>query len=144
MMSKYNCQYRRPSPHNFTMLDTWIQTLMTNIPPVERKLFLSELYNISLDDLQYTYVWDKPDVDWVLWADAPSSMLVPVFSAVGEQEYICRSVTTTNFPAFCYLLGEWFTAAEIEKAWLQLPLVKAGKKSRGTSGSKSKKGWATW
>ena len=152
MMSKYNCQYRRPSPHNLTMLDSWTKSLMTNISPAVLKCFLSELFNVASDELLHTYVRDMPGVDWTAWNAAPSSMLVPVFSphsstsAVGEEQYICRSVTTTNFPAFCYLLGEWFTAAEIEKAWLQLPLVKPGKRSRGSSGgrkSKWKQVWAT-
>ena len=48
-------------------------------------------------------------------------------------EYLCRTVVTTCFPAFLYLLGEHFTAREVEDAWVKLPIVKAGKRNRGTS-----------
>ena len=74
-------------------------------------------------------------------------MLVPVSlkhsptSAVGEEQYYVRSVTTVTFPALCYLLGEQFTAAEIEEVWLALPIVKPGKPNRGTTGHKKANKW---
>ena len=138
MFSKYNLQYRRPAPHNLSMLDNWTKNLMINIDQDVFKLFMSEKYAIDRDQLRHTMVWSYSSVDWIFWGYKPSSMLVPVASpdsptsAVGEEVYLCRSVTATNFPAFCYLLGEKFTAAEIEAAWLALPLVMPGKRNRGT------------
>ena len=135
LLAKYNLQYRRPAPHNFTMLDGWTLNRMTNIDDEVLQLFTGPQYNIATPELRHTHVWQQSDVDWNSWSAHPSSVLVPVFSphsptsAVGEEQYYCRSVTTTTFPAFCYLLGEQFTAAEIEAAWLEPPACEAGGKS---------------
>jgi len=48
------------------------------------------------------------------------------------------------FPAFCYLLGRHFTAAEIETAWLKLPLVKPLRKNRGTINTGDRKWKQHW
>ena len=137
MFAKYNLEYRRPAPHNHSMLDNSSKNLMTRIDQDVFKLFMSEKYAIDRDQLRHTMVWSYSSVDWNSWGDKPSSMLVPVTSpasptsAVGVEVYLCRSVTATNFPAFCYLLGERFTAVEIEAAWLTLQLVMPLKRNRG-------------
>ena len=110
---------------------------MTRIDQDVFKLFMSEKYAIDRNQLRHTMVWSYSSVDWISWGDKPSSMLVPVTSpdsptsVVGEEVYLCRSVAATNFPAFCYLLGEHFTAAEIEAVWLTFPLVMPLERNRG-------------
>ena len=138
MFAKYNLEYRRPAPHNHSMLDNWSKNLMTRIDQDVFKLFMSEKYAIDRDQLRHTMVWGYSSVDWNSWGDKASSMLVPGISphsptsAVGGEVYICRSATATNFPACWYLMGEKFTAVEIEAAWLTLPLVMPGKRDRGS------------
>ena len=151
LMSKYNLQYRRPAPNNLTMLDNWTLSLAKNIPDYVVKLLTSERYHVDVLELRHTHVWQQCTVDWKSWREQPSSMLISVVSvetsasAVGEIKYYTRSVTTTTFLAFCYLLGKQFSARDIEAAWLELPVVKPGKQNRGASGGGSKKNkWKYW
>jgi len=142
LLSKFNWEFRRPSPIKWGMLDCWTKS-QSNLDPVLLLVFQSGDFDIAKDDLTHTTIWEREDVDWASWAGVGtsigSSMLVPV--SVGDSAvaaYLCRSVTTVCFPAFCYLLGTQFTAAEIEEAWLKLPLVKPGKSNRGTAGGRKK------
>ena len=43
MLAKYNCQYRRPSPHEFTMLEAWTKSKMSTLSPGVFQLFLGDL-----------------------------------------------------------------------------------------------------
>ena len=139
LFSKYTWQYRRPCPNISPLVEAWVKSSKTKLPDVLLDLFLNEQYHIEDEELKPTAVWERQDVDWNAWYDAPSSMLIPAYSApgpssaLGEQQYICRCVSATNFPALCYLLGEQFTATEIEAAWLHMPLVRPGKSVRGTN-----------
>ena len=146
LLAKYNLQYRRPAPIKLTMLDNWTLSPANNIPVDVVKLFTSEPYHVDVNELRHTHVWQQGNVDWDRWNKQPSSLPVPVLpvdklpSAVGEIKYYVRCVTTTTFPALCFLLGKDFSARDIEAAWLQLPIVKSGKKNRGSHGGWSKKG----
>ena len=154
MFSKFNWQYRRTSPNEDAMLDNW-STSRQILTPEKVKTFLDNGYfHIEANELRHTHPAAKNDVDWEHWGASGSgewtgsSMILPIRltgSAVGERKYYHRSVTTICFPAFCYLLGHYFTAAEISDAWVKLPLVNAIKKNRGTSaGSRKRKANANW
>ena len=110
-------------------------------------LYLGGHFDVDADDLEDTMIWENPDIDWKAWEKKPSSMLVPVVlkkprtSAVGAGSYYVRSVTGVTFPGLCYLLGDQFTATQIEAAWLDLPLIKPGKKNRGKKGRKRSRQW---
>ena len=141
MLSKFNWEYRRPSPTDNAFLDSWSKSRQGITSDMLETFLHSGDFNIERNELRHTYPWAKKDVDWTEWgvgngvdycAWTGSSMLVPISlndSAVGERTYYQRSVTTICFPAFCFLLGQKFTAAEIGDAWMQLPLVKGGKKT---------------
>ena len=152
LLTKYNWEYRRPCPNQFAMLDHWTRAQESTLDPDMLRLFLAAGYHIPRRDLRHTMLWGRRDVDWTSWLTAGnsadgeslgSSMLVPV--AADHSAFFCRSVTTACFPSFCYLLGTEFTAAEIEEAWLKLPLVKAGKKNRGTNaGGRNRASNSNW
>ena len=137
LLAKYNWQYRRPFPQYWNVkLDAW--RLMAD--GKEFDMFRGKDYHVRGNELQETSVWQKLNVDWEAWACSPSSMLVPTTtcapssSAVGDsspvrQVYV-RRVVTINFPALCWLLRKNHSAAEVEEAWLRMPLVKCGKKNR--------------
>ena len=138
------------SPISSAMIDEWTKSQAILIPEL-LKFFQGGDFDIDKDDLKRTPIYNNGDVDWNSWCwESPSfaafetrigsSMLVPVsFNHSAVDEYYFRSVTTVCFPAFCYLLGKQFTAAEIEEAWLKLPIVKPGKKKRGTASHTRKK-----
>jgi hypothetical protein len=147
LMTKYNYEYRRPCASDSIMMDNWC-SYFTNmgsqvITPDLLDIFHGDDYNVDEDQLRNTFVWGQGSVAWQTWKG--SSMLVPITPedpAVGANEYLCRCVITTCFPAFCYVLGENFTAREVEVAWKKLPIVKTGKKNRGTmAGSWNKGGY---
>ena len=134
------------------MMDNWSSCFTSmgsqEITPDSLEIFQCGDYNVHKDKLRNTHVWGKKGVAWQLWEvpavgpEIGSSMLVPVTPeqpAVGGNEYLCRCVITTCFPAFCYVLGENFTARQVEVAWKKLPIVKISKKSRGTNGGWWKK-----
>ena len=148
MLSKYNWEMRHPFPVKCGTLDSWTES-QANLDSALLHQFQSGDFDIAKDNLTHTTIFERKDVDWASWAWAGtsigSSMLVPVSvgdSAVGE--YLCRSVTTVCFPAFCYLLGTHFTAAAIETAWLKLPLVKPLRKNRGTINTGDRKWKQHW
>ena len=111
------------------------------ITPDLLAIFHGDDYKIDKEQLRNTSVWGEGNVLWQTWKglrvgpETGSSMLVPIKPedpAVGGDEYLCRTGVTTCFPAFLYLLGKHFTAREVEVAWIKLPIVKTGKKNRGT------------
>ena len=124
------------------MIDTWIISPAKDISVAVVNLFTSDQYQINPDDLRHSSIMHQGNVDWARWYKQPSSLLVPYksASAVGELKYFVRCVTTTTFPALCYLLGQDFIATEIEDAWKKLPVVKYGKKNRGSHGGWMNKG----
>ena len=137
LFSKYNYQYRRPWASDSILMDSWCSGFTIKGSPVITPdlldLFNGDDYNVEEESLRNTFVWGQGSVAWQTWKG--SSMLVPITPedpAVGGNEYLCRCVITTCFPAFCYVLGENFTAREVEVAWNKLPIVKTGKKNRGT------------
>ena len=154
MLAKFNWEYRRPSPNEFAFLDHWSKSRHVPTNDMLQTFRDSGDFHIDQDELRQTYPWSKKDVDWKEWgvgggvdfcAWTGSSMIVPISldaSAVGERTYYLRSVTTICFPAFCFLLGQNFTAAEIAAAWVKLPLVTGTKKKRGNAGGRKRK--ATW
>ena len=151
LFTKYTWQYRMPSPISYVMIDEW--TKSQGIPDRELLMFFQGgEFDIEKGDLKRTPIWKAEDVDWESWCsespsfkligtDIGSSMLVPVsFDRSAVDEYYIPSVFAVCFPAFCYLLGKQFTAAEIEDAWLKLPIVKPGKKNRGAA-SHTRRKW---
>ena len=151
LFTTYTWQYRMASPISSAMIDEW--TKSEAIPDRELLMyFQGGDFDIDQAHLKRTPIWKDEDVDWAQWSwDSPSwmaigtsigcSMLVPVsFDRSAVDEYYIRSVTAVCFPAFCYLLGKQFTAAEIEDAWLKLPIVKPAKNNRGTA-SHTRKKW---
>ena len=155
MFSKYNGQYRMASPISQAMIDVWNKS-QAILDPEDLKVFQGGDFDIDKTELKHTPIWGDECVDWSSWCrkspssaaagpESGSSMLVPVFkdhSAVAE--YYFRSVTAVCFPAFCYLMGKLFTAAEIQEAWVLLPIVKLGKKKRGTHAGTNRRAFAQW
>jgi hypothetical protein len=144
LFSKYNYQYRRPCASDSILMDSWCSGFTIKGSPVITPdlldLFNGDDYNVEEESLRNTFVWGQGSVAWQTWKG--SSMLVPITPedpAVGGNEYLCRCVITTCFPAFCYVLGENFTARQVEVAWNKLPIVKISKKNRGTNGGWWKK-----
>ena len=155
LIAKFNWQYKRPTPNEFALVDTWAKSRQALTPEHLQFFIYSRNFDIDQDEFRHTHMWAEKEVDWNAWhsnagGDAAlgawtgSSMLVPASlpsrSAVGERKYYERSVTTICFPAFCFLLRAHFTAVQISDAWLKLPLVMKGKKNRGSNGS-GKKRW---
>jgi hypothetical protein len=60
----------------------------------------------------------------------------------GDRSSVCamRRVVAVTFPHLCILFRDVFTAAQLEAAWLQMPLVRNKKDSRGTCAGKHMEG----
>ena len=58
LLTKYNWEYRRPSPNQFAMLDHWTKS-QSMLDPAMLKLFLGGDYHIPQDDLRHTMLWEK-------------------------------------------------------------------------------------
>ena len=121
LFDKHNLQYRRPVPYNAVGWEKWLKV------PRPRRL-LSQGWHIEDKELKETSVWNLEGVAWTDWFEYPCSMVLPCKpAAVGANgDYLVREVTTINFPALCWLLGDAFTAEEIEAAWFHMPLVHSG------------------
>ena len=81
-------------------------------------------------ELQKAWFWN--DIDTDSWQDAPKRMVIPLKPAVGG--CMVRTVMAYNFPALCLLLGDHYTAREIDTAWLLMPVVRSRKAARGAPG----------
>ena len=69
-------------------------------------------------------------------------MHIPLKSAVGDPPCaLFREVLGTNFPCFSYINMFDFTAAQIEEAWVTLPVLRRAKNSRGTHAGRQNKNW---
>ena len=156
LFSKYNWEYRRPMPNSKTAIEKWKFRKCIKGSDFNEKWAVwhwENDYMVKMTDLQQTAVWENEDIDWKYWTKC--SMVLPVFSdepspaskayytreglpAVGGTYYV-RTVLATNFPAFCHLFGNEFTAYELESAWLNMPLVKRSKPNRGSTSSSAKK-----
>ena len=62
----------------------------------------------------------------------PSGLKHVLQPAVGG--CMVRTVMAYNFPALCLLLGDHYTAREIDTAWLLMPVVRNRKAARGAPG----------
>ena len=107
-------------------------------------------YRVATEELRETSIWFQEDVDWPA-KTLPSSMIVPTkfgrpppWQRAPTEDprppfYYIRKVVTTSFPALCWLLRDQDTAADIEAAWLDMPIVKPGRVNRGVNSGTSNK-----
>ena len=71
----------------------------------------------------------------------PSGLKHVLQPAVGG--CMVRTVMAYNFPALRLLLGDHYTAREIDTAWLLMPVVRSRKVARGAQGKVSLDKWKT-
>ena len=163
LFNKYNLEYRRPYPQhrNMMRMDVWdsVPTPWTLAPSNKAAvaLFASADFGVAQNDLRGTQIWDEEQTDWDAFGKVSSSMIVKMkdgassasssSSAFGDiKTCLVRSVVTTSFPALCWLLGDCYTADEIEEAWKRMPLVKLprdqSQDSRDAYGGSSSGRWS--
>ena len=102
-------------------------------------------WKITEAHLEGTGLLKDDSIDWKDWERCSSSILFPRKPAVGggstsstshwqpeEKLMYIRSPVVVNLPSFACLLGQEYTGKDILAAWDAPPVVKAGKKHRGT------------
>ena len=95
---------------------------------------------LGCEHFQCSGVWveglENMPIDWKAPGAWDNTMVWPVkaseASAVGDAEVIVRQVSCLNFPTFCIMFGQRFTASELDAAWNACPLVRKAKPPRGT------------
>ena len=146
LLAKYNWQFRRPYPHRGNVeLDTWQKAPAKVLDAGQIELFSGREFRVATKEFRETSIWFQEDIDWPALT-MPSSMIVPTTDrsappwAAGHPPtfYYIRQVSTISFPALCWLFRNDATAAAIEAAWLQMPIVKPGKANRGNKAGKRK------
>ena len=140
LLTKYNWEFRHPCPKKCiysSNLDVWHKVAEEKIDSDLLAHFSASQFQVDVEELRESPIWDKEDVDWTAWG---SSMIVPAMdwtsastSAIGDKCFYVRKVLSINFPGLCCMLQKYHTADEIEEAWLHMPLVKRGKANRGSS-----------
>ena len=138
MLSKYNFEYRRPFPmqRNAPTLDVWHRTVVGARQPLAQAAVNDMMAPCFLvPEIEGTFE-GQDDTLYVDWIAPMSSMMARLQSAVGDdnQYALFRDVLGINFPCFCYFLKDDFTARQIEEAWLQCPVIRRAKTSRGSTG----------
>ena len=141
LLLKYNLEFRRACPKKQIKsdLDVWSKVAEATMESDWFSFFTSAQFQVPVEELRESTIWDKTDVDWTAWI---SSMIAPAWSgssaasAIGDKCFYVRKVLTISFPALCVMLQQFHTATEIEQAWLRMPLVKLRKANRGSAGGR--------
>ena len=144
LLAKYNLEYRRPYPQerNAMSLDRWHKMDLGRPLAAWAKTSIEKMMAPYFRVPEYPQTLAWWDVDW----DAEiTSMMVPLKSAVGDPPCaLFREVLGTNFPCFSYINRKDFTAAQIEEAWVQLPVLRRGKMNRGTNAGRQQGDRGRW
>ena len=78
-------------------------------------------------------------IDWDLWFQNQNSMVLPLKSAVGGNNFLVRRVSAMNWPTFCGLFGDKVTAVTLNQVWLKCPVVRTSYQ-RGRGGGRWRQG----
>ena len=166
MMAKYTLEFRRPFPElrNATCLDQWsfvpLALLIARLEAHEG--FPEKLEAVTGDafqvpDCHIECRHEKKHLG-MLRERFATSLFVSSGNAFaqltgkhatgstsqsvdGDRSSVCamRRVVAVTFPHLCIYFRDIFTADELERAWLQMPLVRNKKDARGTRAGKQRK-----
>ena len=164
MTTKYVLEFRRPPPElrNAPDLDTW------HYVDVDKLMKLKGVH--ELVEVVTSAAFEVPGVDMVQtgmtaedamagWGAnrVATSLFISSNSAAAQLKGLTsntsqsasgdrcavRRVAAMSVPHLCIMFREYFTASEIEQAWLKMPLVRKRKKARGTNAGESRRAAAS-
>ena len=90
LVSKYSLEFRRACPKKSinSDLDVWSKVAEATMESDWFSYFTSAQFQVPVEELRESTIWDKTDVDWTAWR---SSMIAPALggtsaaSAIGDK-----------------------------------------------------------